>query len=74
MPNKLKYHEDWNKLMEVVQKIEDLKGIVKIDGNTCDIQFKFGGIGHFSSYDKKINAVWNACIEYIQYYNKQSKL
>jgi len=74
MPNKLKYHEDWNKLMEVVEKIEDLKGIVSIKGNICDIQFKFGGIGTSCTYEKKHDAVWNAIITYIQWYNKQQKL
>jgi hypothetical protein len=74
MPNKLKYHQDWNKLMEVVDKIESLGGIVKINGNTCDLQFKFGGIGHYNTQASKIEAVWGACAEYIQYYNKANKL
>lgn len=73
MPSKLKYREDWNKLMVVVEKIESLGGIVNIKGNTCDLQFKFGGIGNCSTFEKKIDAVWNACVEYIIWYNKQNK-
>jgi hypothetical protein len=74
MTNKLKYHEDWNKLMEVVEKIESLGGHINIKGNSCEVTFKFGGIGHYSNFDKKIDAVWNACIEYIIYYNKYVKV
>lgn len=74
MPNKLKYHEDWNMLMPVVEKIESLGGIVTIKGNTCEVIYKFGGIGNSSTFEKKIDAVWNACIEYIIYYNKHVKV
>ena len=74
MSSKLKYHESWNMLMEVVEKIESLGGIVKIHGNTCDLQFKFGGIGHYNTQATKIEAVWGACAEYIQYYNKHVKV
>jgi hypothetical protein len=74
MTGKLKYHESWNMLMEVVEKIESLKGIVTIKGNICEVQYKFGGIGNSSTFEKKIDAVWNACISYIQWYNKQPKV
>ena len=70
MHNKLKYHEDWNKLMGVVEKIESLGGGVTIKGNSCEVAFKFGGIGNSSYFEKKIEAVWNACISYIEWYNK----
>jgi hypothetical protein len=70
MPCKLKYREDWNKLMEVVEKIESLGGNITIKGNTCEVIYKFGGIGNSSTFEKKIDAVWNACVEYIIYYNK----
>jgi hypothetical protein len=74
MSCKLKYQEDWNKLMEVVAKIESLGGNVKINGNTCEVIYKFGGIGNSSTFENKIDAVWNACVEYIKYYNKHIKL
>jgi hypothetical protein len=73
MPNKLKYHEDWNKLMEVVEKIESLKGIIVIKGNSCEVTFKYGGIGILCNFEKKIDAIWNACIGYIKWYNEQPK-
>jgi len=74
MPSKLKYREDWNKLMEVVEKIESLGGIMVTKGNICDVQYKFGGIGHSCTMEKKIDAVWYACFAYIQWYNKQPKV
>jgi WD40 repeat protein len=74
MPCKLKYHEDWNKLMPVVEKIESLKGIVTIKKDSCEIQYKFGGIGNYSVFNMKIDAVWNACVKYIHWYNNQPKV
>jgi hypothetical protein len=65
------YHEMWAWLMPVVEKIESLGGIVTIRGNTCEVQFKFGGIGNHSVFEKKIDAIWNACVEYAKWYKKQ---
>jgi len=74
MPCKLKYHLDWNKLMEVVEKVESLGGGVSIKGSSCEVTYKFGGIGNYSHFEKKIDTVWNACVSYIEYYNKANKV
>lgn len=75
IPNK--YHSDWNCLMEVVEKIESL-GSCQIDISVkwCRINYK----DNTFSYDSrnhlkgtKIEAVYNACVEFINYYNKQNK-
>ena len=74
MPNKLKYHLDWNKLMEVVDKIESLGGIVKMKNHCCEIDYKYQGIGTSCNFESRIEAVWNACLNYIEWYNKQPKV
>ena len=68
----LKYHEDWNWLMLVVDKIESIKGTqIFINGISCEIMFKGKVITkHFNT---KIEAVYNACVEFIKWYNKQNK-
>jgi hypothetical protein len=73
------FHSDWNWLMEVVGKIENLKSDVIIQGNSfgyicnirhfkgvTDVEFKFQG----SSKTAKMEAVYNACIKFIKWYNE----
>ena len=78
----LKYHKDWNWLMSVVEKIENLQ-----DENNCaiynvQIEQSFTEIidNHTSETiiydidaDSKIEAVYDSCIEFIKWYNKQNK-
>ena len=66
------YSNDWNWLMEVVEKIESIKGTqIFINGISCEIMFKGRVISkHFNT---KIEAVYNACIEFIKWYNNQNK-
>lgn len=75
--NKLKFHSDWNWLIEVVEKIERLNFDVTIFNSTTeitsfDIDFKtiFGNSDKYS----KIEAVYNACVEFIKWYNQQNKM
>ena len=70
--NDLKYHSDWNWLMRVVEKIESIKGTqIFINGISCEIMFKGKVISkHFNT---KIEAVYNACVTFIDWYNKQNK-
>lgn len=67
--NELKFHSDWNWLMEVVEKIESIKGTqIFINGISCEIMFKGRVISkHFNT---KIEAVYNACVEFIKWYNE----
>ena len=65
------YHNDWNYLMLVVEKIESIKGTqIFINGISCEIMFKGKTISkHFNT---KIEAVYNACVTFIEWYNKQT--
>ena len=74
----LKYHKNWNLLMEVVEKIESLDHCqIDISLNWCRIGYK----GTFFNYDSrdyfkeitKIESVYTACIEFIKWYNEQNK-
>ena len=69
----LSFDTDWNWLMEVVEKIESLGFEVQIYKKTCFI-YKLGNtltIGKDS--ETKIQAVYNACVVFIKWYNKQPK-
>jgi hypothetical protein len=61
-------NKDWNQLMMVVEKIEG-KAEVEINGRECTIDWGIlldpnciGG----EEFDTKIEAVYNACVEYIK--------
>ena len=73
-----KYNEDWNWLMEVVEKIESLEHCqVAIVKNWCRIEHA----KHNSRVDSrdysyvfsKIEAVYNACVEFVKWYSAQEK-
>lgn len=68
MPNKLKYHEDWNKLMEVVEKIwkiiENRESIFYFQHDTILITAG----AEFTGKNK--SDCWNAVVNYIQWYNR----
>ena len=68
----LEFHSDWNWLMPVVEKIES-ENIVcfKFQGNNCYCEgnFKYG-----ITAPSKINAVYNACVEFIKWYNNKNKV
>jgi hypothetical protein len=81
MDNYVKYSSDYNWLMEVVCKIESIE-----DGNNCAkynfiIEQSFIEIidNHTSEEIIKLDrgtkkeAIYNACIEFIKWYNQQSK-
>lgn len=68
------YHKDWNALMEVVERIEGLGYSIEINKQEehdyqCLVVKKDILIQEFSN--TKIEAVYNACIEFINWYNKQ---
>ena len=75
----LKYHKDWNWLMKVVEKIENLQdenncAIYNVQTEQCFVEII---INHTSETivevdsNSKIQAVYDACVEFIKWYNEQ---
>jgi hypothetical protein len=66
------YHENWNEIMQVVEKIESLAYDVQIILDYCIITN-----GDYSQTTQlggaKIHSVYNACVEFIKWYNQQTK-
>ena len=71
----LKFHSDWNWLMEVVEKIESLGFVFQIHHNVVNIfngETKENGIYNETFQGKtKIKTIYNACVEFIKWYNEQ---
>lgn len=73
----LKFHKDWNWLMEVVEKIESLSkenetysfSITKI---SVRVLYKGSRIVDLPINTTKIQAVYLACVEFIKWYNKNA--
>ena len=71
--DELLYNTDWNWLMEVVEKIENI--------DDCGIDIFFGSVEIYkdgrtiikvsTKHKTKIEAVYNACLEFIKWYNEQ---
>jgi hypothetical protein len=75
----LKYHSDWNWLMEVVEKIESIKiqsYLVRVDINlnSCKIAPSHWEerICVYGDKETKIQTVYNACIEFVKWYLENS--
>ena len=66
----LEFHTDWNWLMSVVEKIVSLENNLK--NETKEEFTQFQKVLSLPIYTK-IEAVYNACIEFIKWYNKQNK-
>ena len=71
------YNTDWNRLMQVVEKIESIKietYKVRVDiyFNCCQINPTHWEqlISIYGNKETKIEAVYNACIEFIKWYNE----
>ena len=65
---------DWNELMEVVEKIESLGYSVYISPSMVYINGNIGTIIHpiiIGDSLSKIEAVYNACVEFIKWHNTQ---
>jgi hypothetical protein len=69
----LKFHTDWNWLMQVVEKIESYNygaTLFIIEDERCHVNtqngFEIDSVGH-----TKIEAVYNACVEFVKWYNTQ---
>ena len=66
----LEFHSDWNWLMEVVEKIDGLENSLENESNEYFRQFQ--KILSLSIYTK-IETVYNACVEFVKWYNEQNK-
>ena len=76
-PDEMLFNSDWNWLMEVVEKIESIKietYKVRVDiyFNCCQINPTHWEqlISIYGNKETKIEAVYNACIEFIKWYNE----
>lgn len=71
---KLLYHTDWNWLMQVVQKIESLGNDILITTNYIQIGFDEGEqFIVVEEVNVKIEAVYQAVLEFVKWYNEQNK-
>ena len=74
------YHLDWNWLMEVVEKIEETEienNILMLESIGNEAKFIYDNGCRFLNSnigETKIEAVYNACIEFIKWYNEQNKV
>ena len=77
----LLFHSNWDWLMRVVEKIESLGyniDTMKVDitkyqsSQFCGIYID-GKIIYTNYCETKIEAVYNACVEFVKWYNQQSK-
>jgi hypothetical protein len=71
----LKYHSDWNWLMEVVEKIESLHFDFAIyTGSSVSVinteDYPYKEIISLNGSSKK-EAVYRACVDFIKWYNEQ---
>ena len=71
----LQFHTDWNWLMQVVEKIESLDGHLHICDNDVFVHFpkRIKGCVRINGESlklSKIEAVYNACVEFIKWYNE----
>lgn len=76
-PIEMKFHNDWNWLMEVVEKIESLDGNIHICNNDVFVHFpkrcrKLIRVNGERLKINRIEAVYNACVTFIEWYNKQT--
>ena len=71
----LKYHKDWNWLMKVVEKIENLSKegetyMFSITKFSARVTYKGSRIVDLPIDNTKIEAVYDACVEFIKWYNE----
>jgi hypothetical protein len=73
----LQYHSDWNWLMEVVERIENLGFEFFIVESRCAIAHNtdqsIETIIDFEIMGNKREAIYNAVVEFIKWYNENNK-
>lgn len=78
LPKELKFHNSWDWLMPVVQKIENLGFVSYISSNNCSIHTvnfdpkKDDYMCHHTSLTKR-EAIYHCVIQFINYYNEKIK-
>jgi hypothetical protein len=76
-PDLMKFHKDWNWLMSVVENIESKGFEFFIVESRCKIKHNsdhsIETIIDFEIIRTKINATYKAVVEFIKWYNNQSK-
>ena len=79
-PEEMLFNSDWNWLMEVVEKIEETEienNILMLESIGNEAKFIYDDGCRFLNSnigETKIEAVYNACIEFIKWYNEQNKV
>ena len=66
----LEFHTDWNWLMQVVEKIESLDNDLNIYAYHCELIYNVGENIETFEAKSKIEAVYNACVTFIEWYNE----
>ena len=69
----LKYNSSWDWLMEVVEKIESLGFETSLDKNGFFVRYNGSNTQNGLFIKVKIEAVYNACVEFIKWYNNESR-
>lgn len=67
------FHNNWNWLMAVVEKIETLNCSVNINYRYCYLETESQGFKIETTGESKIEAVWKACSAFIQWYNQNEQ-
>ena len=70
--NRLRYNSSWDWLMTIVENIESLNHWVEIYGVGCYVKPKTTE-GYLKAFNAstKIECVYNACIDFIKWFNTQ---
>ena len=76
-PDEMKYHKEWNWLMPVVEKIEYCDGIsndevITIEYKDCIIPHHQGEV-RIEGANSKLEAVYQAVVEFIKCYNQKKE-
>ena len=67
----LKFHSDWNWLMEVVEKINDLNNVVEIHENHVRVVNNERSEVLVDVVEgSMLEATYNACVEFVKLYNQ----
>lgn len=77
VPSKFEYHISWDWLIPVVEMIESLGYLIDIFGKAISIHHKDGEIivdNPESSADTKFQAIYNACYQFIEWYNENKNV
>ena len=72
--DKPEFHENWDWLMQVVEKIEscvtNTSCVVRIEDNSCMIFYRGVSVVRKIDRPSKHEAVWQACIDFIKWKSK----